>query len=90
MFFFRNSPIVPKKVSASETSQSEISYENVGVPYDQVKVSERRKAKKTEEWYFQQSLRKLISSTESKSNKEVNLNSRETYFFSRKSSKKLR
>ena len=41
-----------KKVSARKTSQAEISYENAGVPLDQMKVSERRAEPKKAEKAF--------------------------------------
>ena len=52
------------------------------VPFDQMKVSERRKEprKKSQKKVFPQSLRKLISSTRPKSNQDVTLKTRETCF----------
>ena len=81
---------MPKKEhSAPKTtfSQAEISYENEGRtfrPNDSFEKKTHRAEKRSWKKYFPQSLRKLISSTGSKSNKEVTLKIRETSFLHKK------
>ena len=60
---------------------SYFSYEIIGVLFDQMKVpGTRTQPMKAEKKYFQQTSRKLVNFTGSKSNKEVNLTSLETKF----------
>ena len=77
--FFENVSFSEKSHAAENSFSSQncfflshCSREIVEVPFDQMKVWESA-AKKTEKRYFQQTLRKYIRSTGSKSNKEVNL-----------------
>ena len=65
-------------------SQAKISYESKRLPIDQMNVSERHtELKKTEMRYFLRSIRKLQLHM-IKRNKEITLETRETYFLYRK------
>ena len=57
----------------------EIIYESKGVPFNQMKVSERRaEPKKTEKRYFPRSLKKTHQFHKIKNNKEVTLKTRDS------------